>query len=368
MADSHLEYIKEIEDAYEMLNKLEAIFSKKGTCSKFYLLKELINLKYIYSTDLQEHFTKCDRIFRELTNLGSNFDESDMSCFLLLSKSQEYENIVTAIRTLSEKDLKLEFVKNKLLEFNINKNSAKNVKSVVPASSFSATQKQIKCFKCGKMGHVKSVCGIKCNICNKLGHKAKHCYQNKNKSHLTNNRANYAEENSDGVNISSAEKESVAFCSIHCKCSSNQSMTEWYADSGATHHYISDEKVLVNKRMFSEPKQIQLAEEGKFMEATCVGDIEVVSEIESREGNKQVPIIIKNVLCVPGLKVNLLSISTIEKAGFEIVCFNGKIVIKKNEYIYAEGIRFNNLYKIIFKHCKDEYANLTNLAVNNKNK
>lgn len=39
IADSHLEYVKDIEDAYEMITKLEGIFSKKGTCSKFYLLK-----------------------------------------------------------------------------------------------------------------------------------------------------------------------------------------------------------------------------------------------------------------------------------------------------------------------------------------
>lgn len=107
------------------------------------------------------------------------------------------------------------------------------------------------------------------------------------------------------------------------------------------------------------PRSVQLAEKGKFMKATCEGDLKVVSEVN----NKEVDIIIKNVLCVPDLRINLLSISTIEKAGFEIKYFNSKIVIKRGNTIYIEGNRCNNLYRIILRHCSSEYANL---AVNNE--
>lgn len=67
--------------------------------------------------------------------------------------------------------------------------------------------------------------------------------------------------------------------------------------------------------------------------------------------DKNVKIELKNVMCVPKLRVNLLSISTIEKAGYEIVCSNGQIFIKKGNDVFVIGNRCNNLYKIIFKFC-----------------
>lgn len=85
IGDSHLEYVKEIETAAEMMNKLEGIIIKKGTCSKFYLLEELTRLKYDTRSNLQDHFARFDKLFRELKSLGSKFDESDIACFILLS-------------------------------------------------------------------------------------------------------------------------------------------------------------------------------------------------------------------------------------------------------------------------------------------
>lgn len=73
VADSHLEYIKDIESAAEMLKKLEMVFTKAGNCSKFLLIKELIGLKYNSQDDLQKHFSKYDKIFRELKKSRNSF-------------------------------------------------------------------------------------------------------------------------------------------------------------------------------------------------------------------------------------------------------------------------------------------------------
>ncbi|KAK9732073.1 Integrase core domain [Popillia japonica] len=330
IADSHLEYIKDIGGAYEMLEKLEATFAKRGTCSKFYLLEELTQLKYNCNTSIQDHFTKCDKIFRELKDLGSSFDESDMACFLLLSMPTEFENVVTAIRTLSDKELKMDFVKKRLLEFDISKGSTKQAKGIPSSfaarnsikcfkcgkmghpSSFAA-RNSIKCFKCGKMGHTKQFCGIKCYICHKFGHKAAQCHQNKDKS-----KTNFVKKE-DKQTSYVQEEEVVSFCCI--EASNVTSEMEWYADSGATHHYINNDEAFINKRVFADPKVIQLAEKGKSMAAVCEGDVEIVSTV----GGKPIKINLTNVLCVPELRVNLLSISRIEKNGFKIVYVDGVI-------------------------------------------
>ena len=70
-----------------------------------------------------------------------------MAYFLLLSMPMEFENVVTALRTLFKNDLKMEFVKSRLLEISLNKNPCKNSKIVrdVPAS-FSVAPRQKKQF------------------------------------------------------------------------------------------------------------------------------------------------------------------------------------------------------------------------------
>lgn len=56
VADTHWQDIQEIDEAFEIIIKLEGIFSKKGTCSI-----ERASLKYICTTDMQDHFSKCDK-------------------------------------------------------------------------------------------------------------------------------------------------------------------------------------------------------------------------------------------------------------------------------------------------------------------
>lgn len=153
-----------------------------------------------------------------------------MACFLLLSMPSEYENVVTAIRTLSEDVLKMEFVKKRLLEFNINKSPGKVMKSVV-ASSFTA-QKIIKCFKCGKVGHVRSICGIKCHTCHKFGHRSAQCYQNKSHDDKKTTANHAKNENKSGDSKGQDQNQTVAFCAVSTSAAA-MSVTEWYADSGA---------------------------------------------------------------------------------------------------------------------------------------
>lgn len=96
----------------------------------------------------------------------------------------------------------------------------------------------------------------------------------------------------------------------------------WYADSGATRYSFNNEDVLVNK-VFAKPRMIHLAVEGKVI-----------------------------VLCVPGLRANFLFVSSIEKASFDAIFSNSKMLVKRDNTTHVEVVPVGNLYKIFF--CRRE--------------
>lgn len=92
------------------------------------------------------------------------------------------------------------------------------------------------------------------------------------------------------------------------------------------------------------------------MKALSEGDIEAISTVDS----KSYKIILKNVMFIPDLRVNLLSISLIEKSGFKITYYNSLMTIERNNITYSLGKRIGNLYKLTFMIKKNEnYANLS---------
>lgn len=117
IANSHLEYIKDEETAYGIWNILKNTFERKGIASQLRIRKKLLTMKFDTSeTTLSAHFLKFDRLIRELKSTSAVVEETDVICHLLLTLPTEYDAVVTALETLSTKQLKISFVKNRLLD------------------------------------------------------------------------------------------------------------------------------------------------------------------------------------------------------------------------------------------------------------
>ena len=117
IADSHLEYVKDADTAFDMWSTLENTFQRKGMAIQLLLRKSLLTLKFnANSQSLETHFLKFDKLIRELKSTGATLEETDIVCHLLLTMPNEYDNVVTALETLSAERLTLSFVKNRLLE------------------------------------------------------------------------------------------------------------------------------------------------------------------------------------------------------------------------------------------------------------
>lgn len=135
--------------------------------------------------------------------------------------------------------------------------------------------KQIKCYRCKKVGHYKNQC--------------------------TNN------ENNSSNPKNKERMQSNAFSAVFL--SGNFSKDEWYIDSGASVYLTANESWVMNAQ-YEQSKEIVVANSQK-VSVLCSGDVNITTTTD----NCEYDIIVKNVFCVPTLTTNLLSVSQLMLKG-----------------------------------------------------
>jgi hypothetical protein len=319
IADSHLEYVKDAETAYEMWSTLQTTFERKSMASQVLLRKKLLTMKFNVGTDsMNTHFLKFDGTIRELKSAGASLEQSDVVCHLLLTMPPEYDTVVTAIETLASEELTISFVKNRLLDEESKRLGSRQEKGkeASTSSAFVAPTRnkkfdgrsKLKCFNCGIIGHKKS-----------------ECRKPKSKTE-----AKICEVNTE-----------LCFAGF----AQGEADSSWYLDSGCTEHLAKSSNSLKNVRPLEKPIQIRSAKSGTFLTAKEMGDIPVETVI----GEQTKRITIKNVLVVPNLEFNLLSVRRLEMNGLKIIFENGNGNIFKNDELVAVAHRKEKLYELAFK-------------------
>lgn len=182
ISDSHLEYAKDRETAYDIWQSLCNTFERKGIAGQLFTRKALLTMKFNAAIDtLSNHLLKFDKLIRELRSTGATLEESDIVCHLLLTMSAEYNTVVTAIETLSMRELTVSFVKNRLLDEESKRSDLKRKsKSEVQSSTaFSShTDNNSKSKHKDKQTQIKGQqqrFPFACNNCGIKGHKAVNC-------------------------------------------------------------------------------------------------------------------------------------------------------------------------------------------------
>ena len=235
-----------------------------------------------------------------------------------------------------------------------------------------------------------------CNFCNKKGHLIQDCYKknnnssttkkpfykNKNKNKFIKNKTN----NTTVENIKEALNTSIINTDnniinytnyISNNNSSNNNIIKQVLDSGASIHVCSN-KSLFNKINNISNTSIKWGNTNKVIKASGIGDI----SLKFISTNKA--IILNNVLYVPELEVNLLSLYSLVNKNC-IINFNNKnsfiyknnILLAKEDYynkitifetISNKALELNkiiNYYNLHYNHNNINYINSTNSTINN---
>jgi hypothetical protein len=184
---------------------------------------------------------------------------------------------------------------------------------------------KVQCYGCHKFGHYKSECP-------ELAKKRK------GKHH-----ASTADVNDEEPSKKSKKENSDFFYFSALTGSTNDDDDMWIIDSGASRHMTGDHENITSVREKRISQKVELGDNHSY----AVKGIGKAS-IELESGNN---VHLNNVLYVPGLKKNLVSISCLEDKGDIITFVDGKVLVwpKHSSIDNARviGIREGRLYKLL---------------------
>lgn len=186
-------------------------------------------------------------LVRDYRGTGAEMEKLDVICHLLLTLGPAYSTVVTALETMPEDNLTIEFVKCRLLDEETKRRGI-GVESFTPKSEQAAfsgskqSKKKFKCFGCKKEGHKLSDCPVKKNRNQKSDEKPK-------------SKANVAE--------------SSSVCFIGQREGNADTKVQWFIDSGCSDHLVNDRSLFEELKPLKCPVEIAIAKDGE-MDVTSI--------------------------------------------------------------------------------------------------
>lgn len=122
-----------------------------------------------------------------------------------------------------------------------------------------------------------------------------------------------------------------------------ESATDWVIDSGASSHITMNEE---NLNIFCEPstKEIVVGDNGR-LNVKCAGDVQM--ELVANGKSDKEKVILKNVLCVPNISANIMSVSQFAKRGKTLVFDKQSCrIFDENSNLMATVSLVNNLCRL----------------------
>jgi len=337
VSNSHLEYVRDGNTSKEKFDNFLSIFERKGVSNRLYLKRKLMSLKHEESSSLQEHFMMFDDLVRNIKSAGSKIEDDDIICHLLLSLSESYSVVITAIETLSTDNLTLDFVKGRLLDEEVKRCGMSGATVAESKSSnvfYTYNKKEIRCYGCGELGHKRNRC--------KLG-KFKPFRKS---AHMANNPSDKDEDEDENAIVFIAEQIVNSATNKHECMEAEDNRLVWLLDSACTDHLIDDDQYFADSNDLTTPIDIGVAKSGHTISGTKIGNLSLISFVNINPFKK---CYLKGVLYVKNLRRNLLSTGKLEMAGMKIIFGNGEAKIYRGTSLIAVGYRKGAIYEITFE-------------------
>lgn len=392
--DGYLELFKDKETAFEVWKALKDRYETPSTTTRMTLSRELHALTYRPKVqDFQEFCLNFDRVIRELKQAGDQMDNEGAVIKFLLCMPQDYESVISALQTLISSNLSMDFVRVRIEEFEVSRKMKRQDSSAPRSTSavFLGKRKHedfpFECNNCGRVGHRKAQCtrvgggafrsdqrgrgrgNHQPNPRGRGGYRGggQTGGQNGGNNYYRggggggrgrgrgwnrgggatndNNASSSASANLVTIVTESDEYERPAFCFMMNSEEDSVSTNVWYLDSGASDHLVQGWVPVENRRKLATPRNVQIAKRRIFITAYEMGDVKAQVVVNGKTHD----ICFNNALIIDhDLPYNLISVSTLEDKGFEVLFSGGKCFVQDRitKVVAADGWREGPLYRL----------------------
>lgn len=290
-------------DALAIWTKLKTLYEDRGLLRRITLLRELISIRLEENDGIQEYVDSMRAASNRLAGIGFKLDDEWLAAMMLAGLTDEFKTLIMGLESTNT-NITSDLVTGKLLD--MKSTSARAGEAFFGKKG--KNKKARKCYSCGSLQHLS-------NQCDKKNDSSK----------------NEKKEKNDGKNGSGKKR---AFCAFF---NSEKKDSEWYIDSGCSAHMTGSDSGMRNVKPSSVPDITSACKSALIVKKQ--GDITI-----------QLPggdIDVENVLHVPQVAVNLLSVSQICKKD-NIVVFdrNGCTIKSKKGAVLAHCDENDGVYKL----------------------
>lgn len=340
--------LKTTKECYDTLVKL---YETKATSQKRLLKSQLRSLKMESDESVNSFFTKISNLKDKLLAIGVSTDDDDrvQTVFDGLSPTWEQFLVVVnghGVEPSFEKLWHDCLHKESRIKTRVGPVFQENL--VVAANMKKGKGKKFLRKNKGK-GIQKSksdMSKIICYTCNKPGHYSKDCFSGKRKSRHHASTTEASEEpqgkRSRESNTAEQKKKQIILSSALTGSISNNKET-WLVDNGASRHMTGYRCALTDLTEHKSSIEVEMGDETSY---SIQGIGSTSFRLDSSTDLK-----ITEILYVPGIKKNLLSVSALEDKGFRVTFMEGKALLwhkdSSLESAIEIGVRVGGLYKLL---------------------